>query len=72
MIGRAPKKRIGNKGKKLDLKSKREEHKVKEASNHEAEIEIQCKQHNQQIQMNMKMMEFLGLLAKKHKRHKED
>ena len=72
MIGRAPKKRIGNKGKKLDLKSKREEHKVKEASNHEAEIEIQCKQHNQQIQMNMKMMEFLGSLTKKHKRHKED
>ena len=49
---------------KLDLKTKREEHKVKEASNHEAEIEIQCEQHNQQIQMNMKMMEFLGLLTK--------
>ena len=29
--------------KKLDLKTKREEHKVKEASNREAEIEMQCK-----------------------------
>ena len=51
---------------------KREECKVKEASNHEAEIEMQCEQHNKQIQMNMKMMEFLVLLAKKHKYHKED
>ena len=40
MIRRAPKKRIGNKGKKLELKMKREEHKVKEASNHEAEIKM--------------------------------
>ena len=40
-IGRAPKKRIGNKGKKLDLKMKREERKAKEASNHEAEIKMQ-------------------------------
>ena len=72
MIGKARKKRIGNKGGKLDLKTKREECKVKEASNHEAEIEMQCKQHNQQIQMNMKMMEFLGSLTKKHKCHKED
>ena len=67
-----PKKRIGNKRKKLDLKTKREECKAKEASNHEAEIEMKHKQHKQQIQMNMKMMEFLGLLTKKHKRHKED
>ena len=49
-----------------------EECKVKEASNCEAEIEMQCEQHNQQIRMNMKMMEFLGLLTKKHKCHKED
>ena len=51
---------------------KSEEHKVKEASNREAKIEMQCKQHNQKIQMNMKMMEFLGSLTKKHKHHKED
>ena len=66
-----PKKRIGNKRKKLDLKTKIEVHKVKEVSNHEVVIEVQRKQHNQQIQMNMKMMEFLGSLTKKHKRHKE-
>ena len=57
---------------KIDLKMKREECIVKEASNHEAEFEMQCEQHNQQIQMNMKMMEFLGSLTKKHKHHKED
>ena len=51
---------------------KREECKVKEASNHEVEINMQQEQHNQQIQMNMKMMEFLGSLTKKHKCHKED
>ena len=66
-----PKKWIGNERKKLDLKKKREECKVKEASNHEVEIKMQCEQHNQQMQMNMKMMEFLGLLTKKHKHHKE-
>ena len=43
---------------------RREDCKVKEASNCEAEIEIQCEQHNQQIQMNMKMMEFPGSLTK--------
>ena len=48
---------------------KREEYKAKEASNHKAEIEMQCEQHNQQIQMNMKMMEFLGSLTKKQKCH---
>ena len=63
-IGRAPKKRIGNKGGKLDLKMKKEENKAKEASNCKAEIEMQHEQHNQQIQMNMKMMESLGLLTK--------
>ena len=57
---------------KIDLKMKREECIVKEASNREAEIEMQCEQHNQHIQMNMKMMEFLGSLTKKHKHHKED
>ena len=72
VIRTAPKKRIGNKGGKLDLKMKREECTVKESSNHEAEIEMQCKQHNQQIQMNMKMMEFPGSPTKKHKCHKED
>ena len=72
MIGRVQKKRIGNKGEKLDLKTKREEHKVKEASNHKAEIEMQQEQHNQQIQRNMKRMEFLGSLTKNHKHHKED
>ena len=51
---------------------KREESKVKEASNCKVEIEMQCEQHNQLIQMNMKMMEFLGSLTKKHKCHKED
>ena len=51
---------------------KREECKVKEASNCKVEIEMQCEQHNQLIQMNMKMMEFLGSLTKKHKCHKED
>ena len=51
---------------------KREECKVKEASNCKVEIEMQQEQHNQQIQMNMKMMEFLGSLIKKHKHHKED
>ena len=60
------------KGGKLDLKMKREEWKAKEVSNREAETEMQCEQHNQQIQMNMKMMEFLGSLTKKHKHHKED
>ena len=58
--------------KKLDLKTKRAECKVKEASNRKGEIKMQCEQHNQQIQMKMKMMEFLGSLTKKHKRHKED
>ena len=72
MIRRVPKKRIGNKRKKIDLEMKREKCKAKEASNHEAEIKMQCKQHNQQIQMNMKMMEFLGSLTKKRKCHKED
>ena len=57
---------------KIRLKMEREECKAKEASNHEAVIEMQCEQHNQQIQMNMKMMEFLGSLTKKHKCHKED
>ena len=52
------------KEKKLDLKTKRQQCKAKEASNHEAEIEMQQEQHNQQIQMNMKMMEFLGSLTK--------
>ena len=40
---------------KLDFKMKREEHKAKEASNCKVEIEMQCEQHNQQIQMNMKI-----------------
>ena len=71
-IRRVPKKRIGNEGQKLDLKTKREEHNAKEASNHEVEIEMQHEQHNQQIQMNMKMMEFLASLTKTHKHHKED
>ena len=51
---------------------KKEECKVKEASNCKVEMEMQCEQHNQLIQMNMKMMEFLGSLTKKHKCHKED
>ena len=72
MIRRAPKKRIGNKGEKLDLKTRREEHKAKDASNCKAEFKTQREQHNQQIQMNMKMMEFLNSLTKRHKCHKED
>ena len=56
----------------MDLTTKREECKAKEASNHEVEIKMQQEQHNQQIQMNMKMMEFLGSPTKKHKHHKED
>ena len=64
-------KRIGNKG-KFGLETKTEECKVKEAANREAEIEMHQEQHNQQIQMNMKMMEFLGSLTKKHKHNKED
>ena len=43
---------------------RREECKAKEASNHKVEIKMQCEQHNQQIQMNMKMMDFLGSLTK--------
>ena len=49
-----------------------EECKAKEASNHQVEIEMQSEQHNRQIQMNMKIMEFLGSLTKKHEHHKED
>ena len=69
---KSAKEKVWKKRGKLDLKMKREEHEVKEASNCEAEIEMQCKQHNHQIQMNMKMMEFLGSLTEKHKCHKED
>ena len=47
---------------------KREECKAKEASNHEAELAMQQEQHNQQIEMNMKMMECIGSLAQKQKR----
>ena len=56
MIRRVPKKRIGNKGEKFDLKTRREECKAKEVSNHKAGIKMQQEQHNQQIQMKMKMM----------------
>ena len=44
---------------------KREEGETKEASNCKVEIEMQQEQRNQQIQMNMKMMEFLGSLTQK-------
>ena len=58
---------LETKEEKLDLKTRREECKAKEPSNCEAEIKMQQEQHSQQIQMNMKMMEFLGSLTKKHK-----
>ena len=69
---KSAKERIGNKGEKLELKTKREECKTKEAYNCEAEIEMQQEQHNQQIQRSMKMMECLRSPAKKHKQHRED
>ena len=61
---KSTKKGLEIKKKKLEVKTKREECKAKEASNHEAEIEMQPEQHNQHIQMNMKMMEFLWSPAK--------
>ena len=57
---------------KLKLKALREERKVKEAANRTTELAMQREQNNQQIEMNMKMMEFLGTLSKKHKRRRED
>ena len=57
---------------KLKLKVLREECKAKEAANRATELAMQQEQNNQQIEMNMKMMEFLGTLSKKHKRRKED
>ena len=53
---------------KLKLKVLREECKAKEAANHATELAMQQEQTNQQIEMNMKMMEFLGTLSRKHKR----
>ena len=50
----------------------REERKAKEAANRATELAMQREQNNQQIEMNMKMMEFLGTLSKKHKRRRED
>ena len=60
------------KGKKLKLKTEREECKAKEASNREAEIAMQQVQHNQQIEMNREMMEFIGPLTQKQKHRKEN
>ena len=57
---------------KLRLKALREERKAKEAANRATELAMQREQNNQQIEMNMKMMEFLGTLSKKHRRCKED
>ena len=57
---------------KLKLKVLREERKAKEAANRATELAMQQEQNNQQIEMNMKMMEFLGTLSKKHKCRKED
>ena len=57
---------------KLKLKALREERKAKEAANRTTELAMQREQNNQQIEMNMKMMEFLGTLSKKHKRRRED
>ena len=57
---------------KLKLKALREERKVKEAANRATELAMQREQNNQQIEMNMQMMEFLGSLSKKHKCRKED
>ena len=57
---------------KLKLKALREERKAKEAANRATELAMQREQNNQQIEMNMKMMEFLGTLSKKHKRRRED
>ena len=57
---------------KLKLKALREESKAKEATNRATELAMQREQNNQQIEMNMKMMEFLGTLSKKHKCQKED
>ena len=57
---------------KLKLKALREERKAKEAANRATELAMQREQNNQQIEMNMKMMEFLGTLSKKHKRQRED
>ena len=56
----------------LKLKALREERKAKEATNRTTELAMRREQNNQQIEMNMKMMEFLGTLSKKHKCRKED
>ena len=57
---------------KLKLKALREEHNATEAANRATKLAMQREQNNQQIEMNMKMMEFLGTFSKKHKRRKED
>ena len=57
---------------KLKLKALREERKAREAANRATELAMQREQNNQQIEMNMKMMEFIGTLSKKHKCHKEE
>ena len=46
--------------------------KSKEAANCATELAMQREQNHQQIEMNMKMMEFLGTLSKRNKRHNED
>ena len=57
---------------KLKLKALQEERKAKEAANCATELAMQREQNHQQIEMNMKMMEFLGTLSKRNKCHKED
>ena len=57
---------------KLKLKALREERKAREAANRATELAMQREQNHQQIEMNMKMMEFLGTLSKRNKRQKED
>ena len=66
------KKGLEMKENKLKLKVLREERKVKEAANRATELAMQQEQNNQLIEMNMKMMKFLGTLSKKHKHRKED
>ena len=56
-----PKKGLEFKENKLKLKALREECKAKEVANRATELAMQREQNNQQIEMNMKMMEFLEL-----------
>ena len=69
---KSAKKGLEFKENKLKLKALREERKAKEAANRATELPMQREQNNQQIEMNMMMMEFLGTLSKKHKRRRED